>query len=203
MKKKEKFLYLTIGSESLSKNDRLMLPIFEQQLNYMCHKHGTNPATVVPAVSSFDKKGVVAFVSSSSLIDGKYVVPFVSALDGNKEYVKACADHEFVHIFFKEHKEVRRNIINDICPQLQNMVENSKDLDNKLFDKMWYCHERLHDYMNTNLEVSKRLAGAEDVICELATCIDSPVKKEVFDMIISGNWDVNDLFTIFASISTM
>lgn len=203
MEKREKFLHLMVGSNTLSEKDKSMLPVFEKQLNYMCQKYGTHGATVIPAVSSFDKHGVVAFVSSSSLINGKYVVPFVSALDEDEEYVKASADHEFVHIFFKEHKEVRRSIVNDICPQLQNMVENSKDLDNKLFDKMWYCHERLHDYMNTNLEVSKRLAGAEDVICELATCIDSPVKKEVFDMIISGNWNDNDLFTIFASISTM
>lgn len=203
MKNKEKFLYLTIGSESLSEKDKLMFPIFEQQLNYMCQKHGTNLATVVPAISSFDKKGVVAFVSSSSLVNGKYVVPFVSSLDGDEDYVRACADHEFMHIFFKEHKEVRRNIINDICPQLQNMVENSKDLDNKLFDKMWYCHKRLHDYMNINLKVSERLAGAEDVICELATCKKSPVKKEIFDMIISGNWDANDLFYIFAKLSTL
>ena len=203
MRKEEKFLYLMIGSNTLSEKDRLMLPIFEKQLNYMCQKYGTYGATVIPAVSSFDKRGVVAFVSSSSLINGKYVVPFVSALGGSKEYIKACADHEFVHIWFKSHKDTRREVVNAICPQLEDMVSNSKDLDTKLFDRMWYCHERLHNYMDTSLEVSDRLAGAEDVICELATCIDSPVKKEVFDMIISGNWNDNDLFTIFASISTM
>ena len=81
MQNNKKFLYLSIGSDSLSKNDKLMLPIFVAQLNYMCSKYGTKKAVVFPVTTSFKK--VVAFVDPVE-IDGKHVVPFASVFGGDE-----------------------------------------------------------------------------------------------------------------------
>ena len=79
MKGSEKFLYLKVGSNSLSENDKMMLPIFEEQINNMCRKYCTYCATVVPAITSF--RGVVAFVDNKSgVVNKRYIVPFVQHL---------------------------------------------------------------------------------------------------------------------------
>lgn len=202
MKGSEKFLYLKVGSNCLSENDKVMLPIFEEQINNMCQKYCTYCATVIPAVTSF--KGVVAFVDNKSgVVNKRYIVPFVSALGRDEEYIRAAANHEFVHLFFKENKQRKRDVIEALVPQLCKTTKNDASLAIKIRHKMWYIHRNLKLCMNKNISLSKRYSAAEEVVCELATNINSPVAEQVFDMVINGNWDVNDLFIIFASISTM
>lgn len=197
-----KFLYLARKRDDLSNEEMSSLLFFEHKITSLCNKYCTANARVLPALSNVDE--VVALVDTPlGIVDGNYIVPYMVSKKEDEDEVLACAQHEFLHIFFIEHPDVRREIINDICPQLQAMVDDNDALLKSMEKEMVYLHDCLCGYMNPSLSTWRRLRMAEEVICELASHVNSPAKDKVFDMIISGNWNVNDLFTVFASISTM
>ena len=201
MKKKEKFLYLEISRDTLSRKEMSSLLVFEQEIHRLCKLYYTTGATVIPAISNIFE--VVSLVDwPKGIINGNYIVPFMIDEECGDNVV-ASAQHEFLHIFFIEHPDVRREIINDICPQLQIMVDGNNALLKTMEKEMVYLHDCLCGYMNPSLSTWRRLKMAEEIVCELASHVNSPAKDKVFDMVVNGNWNDNDLFTIFASISTM
>ena len=195
-----RFLYLARKRDSLSNEEKLSLFKFEYEITSLCNKYCTIGARVLPALSNVEE--VVALVDTPlGIVDGSYIVPYMMPEKEEDEYIKACARHEFVHIFLKEHLDVKKNIINDICPQLQVMVQRDDAFKAFLYREMPYLYDSLCNYMDEKLKIRKRLVGAEEVICELATCNESPVAKEVFNMILSGNWSVKDLYYIFIKLA--
>lgn len=196
------FLYLARKRDDLSNEEMSSLLFFEHEITSLCNKYCTVGARVSPALSNVEE--VVALVDTPlGIVDGSYIVPYMVSKKEDEDEVLASAQHEFLHIFFEENHDVKVNIINDICPQLQVMVEDNDSLKTSLEDKMVYLYDCLCKYMDGSLSNKRRLKMAEEVVCELASHINSPAKDKVFDMVVNGNWNDNDLFTIFASISTM
>lgn len=190
------FMWTKVRRENVPAENMQSFLTFENKMLDLCSTYNTDRAKVIPAVSN--DSGAIALVVGK--LDGKYTIAFmVDRCLPSKRYVESCAEHEFMHIFFKKRVDIKEYLIDTLVEFVANFVVEGNDLDKKLKHKLFYAHLSIHRY-KTNYKGKKNL-WAEEAICEFATHLNSPVKDELFYAIV--NDDVEDVELMFQICSTI
>lgn len=187
--------YKEISLDCMSDDDVQSFLYFKWVIEGLINKY--NPPfkiNVVPAVVL--KNDAIAFTIGYN----PFVIGYnVEMMSKDKDSIMSDAIHEFLHVWFNTYSYIERmSIIDCICREVISTLSNDITLQTKYSLYMSYMYNMLVEYSFTN-----DIICGEEVLCELASHLKSPVKDKVFNIIINKCVIKEDLDTLSSDLTLL
>lgn len=170
-----------LSLDCMSDNDVQSFLYFKEVINNLVNKY-SHPCVVIDEVIPIriinDKYDTIALTVGY----GPFVICYnVDNMGENKNEIMSDAIHEFLHMWFNTYSyEERSSVIKCICNETMHVLGDDIILQAKYSIRMVYMSEMLNEY-----SFSEDLYYGEEVLCELASHLKSPVREIVFNIIIN------------------
>ncbi len=136
---------------------------------------------------------VIGFVPAT---DSFKICYNVNMMSYSQNRIISDAVHEFLHIWFRSFDDLEKYVfIKKICFTLVTALNAKPELLLKYRNNMPLLYENLAVYSFT-----RDIVDGEEVVCELASNLESPVREKVFNSIIKREIEEEDLDYIYKNL---
>lgn len=167
--------YKEMSLDCMSDDDVQSFLYFKWVIEGLINKY--NPPFKIDIVPAVVLDDVVAFTIGY----GPFVIGYnVEMMSKDKYGIMSDAVHEFLHVWFSTYTyQERLSIIDSVCREAINALSDDIALQTKYSLYMPYMYNMLVEYSFTS-----DITCGEEVLCELASHLKSPVRDKVFHIII-------------------
>lgn len=187
--------YKEVDIDCMSNTDVQSFLMFKGFVKTLEKRYNPSYKIEVIPVKILDKKhkNVIGFVPP---IDSFRICYNVNMMSYSQNRIISDAVHEFLHIWFRSFDDLEKYIfIKNICLTTIMAFNNDASLLLKYRNNMPLLYERLANY-----SFNRDIVDGEEVVCELASNLQSPVREKVFNSIIKREIEEEDLEYIYKNL---